>query len=186
MLWMYRLIRPSQDFQNAHHFLFLLITLQRECEYTGIIRVCKDVQCNDNEFINHVNTVSLMHCLLFATMCLVKLDILPSNPNWRLQLFKYNFFISENYHACYCIWTLYCFSTLENIVFLVCMRKEERFRFKFCEILLYLLYLHKSVHEHFLYFFLFFRGERQEQLNVKSGKVSNNGLSLCTDNVNAL
>jgi len=66
------------------------------------------------------------------------------------------------------------------------MREGERFRFKLREILLYLFYLHKSVHEHFLYFFLFFRKERQEQLlNVKSGKVSNNGWYPCTDNVNA-
>ena len=71
---MYHIIRPSQDFQNSHIFLFLLTTctLQRKCEYMGIIKVmlwvCKDVQCNGNEFINHVNTVSLMQISL-STVC---------------------------------------------------------------------------------------------------------------------
>ena len=40
--------------------------------HTGIIKVmlwvCKDVQCNGNEFINHVNTVSLMQFSL-STVC---------------------------------------------------------------------------------------------------------------------
>jgi hypothetical protein len=33
-----------------------------------MLRVCKDVQCDDNEFINHVNTVSLMQFAL-STVC---------------------------------------------------------------------------------------------------------------------